>query len=84
MMWLIILVVVAGLMVLAGLWKTYEAEGRDLVRKPGCEMRTLSDGAPMCDVLGCQREAIEYDGDRHMWLCEKHSDSDMQPQLIRL
>jgi len=63
---------VAGLVVvIIGMLKTLIREGREMARTPGYEVRTLSDGAPVCDYLCCRRDAVEFDGSR--WLCERHA-----------
>jgi hypothetical protein len=66
---------VAFVLMVGGVSKRLRAEGQELARKPGYEVRVLSEGVPVCEVLGCEREATEYDGDRHIWLCERHTES---------
>jgi hypothetical protein len=73
--WVVPGLVVAVVLIGIGMYKSLRDEGCELAQKPGYEVRVLSDGAPICDVLGCEREAIEYDGDRHIWLCERHTES---------
>jgi hypothetical protein len=63
---------VAGLVaVMIGFLKTLTREGREMAQTPGYEVRTLLDGAPVCDYLCCRRDAVEFDGSR--WLCERHA-----------
>lgn len=50
----------------------YVQDTRKRAEQPGYETRTLSEPVARCGVAKCYRLAVEFDGDRHMYVCIVH------------